>query len=336
MGLAHGGGLNRAARDHRIPVDQWLDLSTGISPWSWPVPPVPERVWQRLPEVDDGLADIAREWSGAPAGIGCLPVAGSQAAIQTLPTLRAPCRVGVPAPGYAEHGWWWARHGHEVVPVPLDAVEAALDDLDVLVWIHPNNPVGTAVSRGHLLAWRDALAARDGWLVVDEAFIDPSTAEPVATHAGDGLVVLRSLGKFFGLAGLRAGLVLGPPTLCAELADALGPWALSHPARWVMAQALADTDWQAAQRERLRTAAEDLDAVLRRAGLQPGGASALMRYCSLSSMMQVDALFDALTREGVLLRRFTDPPALRFGLPADNAALRRLDHTLTRVSTWPH
>lgn len=331
MGLAHGGGLNRAARDHGISVARWLDLSTGISPWSWPVPAVPERVWQRLPEADDGLVEIARGWCGAPETIGCLPVAGSQAAIQALPTLRAPCRVGVPAPGYAEHGWWWAQHGHEVVPVPLDAVEAQLDALDVLVWIHPNNPAGDAVPRERLLAWRDALAARGGWLVVDEAFVDPSTAVPVAPDAGEGLVVLRSLGKFFGLAGLRAGVVLGEAALCARLETALGPWALSHPARWIMARALADRDWQAAQRQRLRAAAEALDPVLARHGLAPQGASALMRYCPLPSATAVDALFDALAREAVLVRRFEAPPALRFGLAPDEAALEQLDRALTRA-----
>ncbi|MFO7858122.1 MAG: threonine-phosphate decarboxylase CobD [Ectothiorhodospiraceae bacterium] len=322
----HGGRLNRAAVDYGIPAGDWLDLSTGINPRPWPVPPIPTAVWQRLPEADDGLERVAREWAGAPASAGCLPVAGSQAAIQALPRLRAPCRVGVPEPGYAEHGAWWWQAGHTVVSVPLDAVEQSLPELDVLVWVHPNNPMGLTVPRQQLLDWHHALTVRGGWLVVDEAFIDPMPEASVTGATGvDGLVVMRSLGKFFGLAGVRAGLVFGPEGLCHALDELLGPWAVSHPARWLTARALADRDWQAATREWLQASARSLDTVLDAHGLAPAGGSPLFRY---SLCAQAAAWQDHLARSGILVRRFQEPAALRFGLPPDDDALQRLDRAL--------
>ncbi|SEP01686.1 threonine-phosphate decarboxylase CobD [Aquisalimonas asiatica] len=323
----HGGRLNRAAAAYGIPLEHWLDLSTGINPWPWPVPEVPGSVWQRLPEADDDLPAIARAWAGAPAAAGCVTTAGSQAVIQALPRLRAPCRVGVPAPGYAEHAWWWRQQGHAVINVPHDDVDAHLDHLDVLVWIHPNNPTGLTVPTERLLEWHRRLQARDGWLVVDEAFIDPTPADSVAPATGpDGLLVMRSLGKFFGLAGLRGGFLFGPAPLCDHLDTLLGPWAVSHPARWVMRQALADRAWQEANRRRLDAGAAALDQVLRRHGLTPAGGTSLFRYCPHGESA---ALQDRLAREGILVRLFQGPAALRFGLAPDEAGLARLDTALS-------
>lgn len=322
MELDHGGRLNRAARHFGIPPEQWLDLSTGINPRPWPVPEVPARIWQRLPEEDDGLNEIARRWLNVPHQAGCLPVPGSQAAIQALPRLRPRARVGVPEPGYNEHAHWWARAGHQVVPVPHDAVPAMIDTLDVLVWIHPNNPTGLLLPQRELLDWHARLARRGGWLVVDEAFVDPVPEASLAGHADmDGLIVLRSLGKFFGLAGLRAGLVCGPAGLCRELDRALGPWAVNHPARWIMARALSDHAWQAATRTWLTRAAGTLDAELLRRGLRPASGTGLFRYCPHPDAV---ALHEALARRGILTRLFREAGALRLGLPANHHERARL------------
>lgn len=322
MALAHGGRLRTAARRYGIPVAEWLDLSTGISPWSWPVPEVPESVWRRLPESDDGLDTVARQWAGAAAGVACLPVPGSQAAIQFLPRLRAAGRVGVVAPGYAEHAHCWRAAGHEVVAVTADTTATELDRLDVLVWIHPNNPTGEIVPRERLLAWHEQLVERGGWLVVDEAFVEASEAVSLVPDAGaSGLIVLRSVGKFFGLAGIRGGFVFAAPALTERLAERLGPWAVPGPTRWILCQALADRAWQRRQRARLARQAHALDRCLTRAGLHPAGGTELFRYLPGSD---TDGLFERLARQGILVRRFQSPRALRIGLPPDEAGLRRL------------
>ena len=322
MGPDHGGRLNRAVSRYGIPPAEWLDLSTGINPWPWPVPTLPPEVWHRLPEADDGLEAASGDHFPVPAGARCLPVAGSQAAIQALPRLRARSRVGVPAPGCAEHGWWWQQAGHSVERLAPETVDAALDRLDVLVWIHPNNPTGLALEPEQLLEWHARLHARGGWLVVDEAFIEATPEASLAPYVdAPGLVVLRSLGKFFGLAGVRGGWVLADAELCTALEAALGPWAVSGPARWVMGQALADEAWQARNRTRLASAAATLDADLRNAGLAAPTGTALFRYCPHP---RAEGIHHALAAEGILTRLFTDPPALRFGLPPDDAARQRL------------
>lgn len=334
MAAQHGGRLNQAARHYGIPLDQWLDLSTGINPWPWPVPAIPTMVWQRLPEEDDGLVAMARQWAGAPQAAGCLPVAGTQAAIQALPRLRRPGRIGVPHPAYAEHADWWSAAGHEVVPFSSLPSDEQLAGLDALVWINPNNPTGERVSRAHLMECHERLAEQGGWLVVDEAFMDAEPGETLLPETGRaGLVVYRSLGKFFGLAGLRAGLVFGPAALCDQLGAMLGPWSVSHPARYLMQQALRDGDWQAATATRLKADSDRLARTLSEAGLAPGGSTLLFVYCPHENPRSVA---EALARQAVLVRVFDDPPALRFGLPGTEAEWQHLERALvTEPASFP-
>jgi cobalamin biosynthetic protein CobC len=230
--LEHGGRLRAAAQQYGIALPDWLDLSTGLAPWPFAFPTVPASVWQRLPEDDDGLAAQAAQRYHAQS---VLPVAGAQAAIQQLPQLRhAGSRVGLLTPCYAEHSQAWQRAGHQVLELQDDAVENALKGLDVLLLVNPNNPTCRVFAPQQLLDWHARLAARGGWLVVDEAFIDATPELSLAAHSHlPGLIVLRSFGKFYGLAGLRLGFVLAEPSLLNELHEGLGPWAVSGPARWV-------------------------------------------------------------------------------------------------------
>jgi cobalamin biosynthetic protein CobC len=260
-----------------------------------------------------------------------LPVAGSQAAIQALPGLRPPCRVGVPAPGYGEHAHAWTRRGHLVVPLATAEVEAAVDDVDVLVLINPNNPTGAAFAPDTLLRWHGRLAARGGWLVVDEAFADATPELSVAPHAAlQGLVVLRSLGKFFGLAGARVGFVCAEEALLAALEEALGPWPVGGPARWVAKRALTDRAWQLSARQCLERDARRLAALLARNGPAPGGGTAMFQWVRTGEAARVH---DGLARQGVLVRRFDEPPSLRFGLPGKEADWGRLESALGNVGS---
>lgn len=327
--LAHGGGLRAAARQYGIPLGEWLDLSTGINPQGWPVPPLPAVAWRRLPEADDGLESAAAAYYGTDQ---LLATAGSQAAIQALPWLRPKGRIGVLAPSYAEHAHAWRKAGHDVELLPAEALATAVAQLEVLVLVHPNNPTGARFPLEQLQDWRAALAARDGWLVVDEAFMDMTPAHSLAGHVGlPGLIVLRSLGKFFGLAGARLGFVLATTAVREGLQERLGPWSVNHPGRWAAAQALGDTAWQTQAREILERAGRRLADLLQRQGLSVAGGTALFQWVRLKH--QEDAAFwqDALARRGVLVRRFDDPPSLRFGLPDTESAWRRLELALAGV-----
>ena len=323
--LEHGGRLRQAARRYGIPLARWLDLSTGINPDGWPVPGLPAAVWNRLPETGDGLEEAAAGYYGT---THLLPVAGSQAAIQALPYLRPRGRVGVIHPGYAEHAHAWRRAGHEVVPLAPEAIEAALDRLDALVLIHPNNPTGTRFPIEKLLDWHRRLQARDGWLVVDEAFMDATPECSLIPHLRPNLVVLRSLGKFFGLAGARVGFVAAGAELRQALAKRLGPWTIATPARWVAIQALQDTSWQRRTRQRLPRDSRRLADLLAAHGLTPTGGCALFQWVETP---RAASWQDALARQAIWVRRFDTPPSLRFGLPRDEAGWQRLSTALERL-----
>ncbi len=328
--LEHGGRLQQAARRFGIPPCDWLDLSTGINPQAYPVPPMPPSVWQRLPEDDDGLAQIAAAYYGTAE---LLPVAGSQAAIQALPALIDGTRVALLAPMYAEHAHAWRTRALRCCTA-AEELDTAADEADVVLLANPNNPTGARFSRTRLLDWHGRLAARGGWLIVDEAFIDADPADSLAAHAGlPQLVVLRSLGKFFGLAGARVGFVLAPAELRERLGERLGPWALSGPARHAARAALADCAWQRATRRDLAAAGARLAGLLRDhlPGSSPSG-SALFQWLQHP---QAARLHEALARQGILVRLFERPAALRFGLPPDEAGWQRLAAALRTLANDP-
>lgn len=319
--LEHGGRLNAAAARYGIDPARWIDLSTGINPNGWPVPTLPARNWNRLPEPDDGLIVAAQAYYSAPQ---VLPVAGSQAAIQAIPGLRARSRVGIPAPSYAEHAEAWRRAGHEVELLTHADLATKVAQLDVLVLANPNNPTGARCTTETLLRWHAGLAARGGWLVVDEAFMDATPAESIAAFsARPGLMVLRSLGKFFGLAGARAGFVLAEAELLQRLDERLGPWTVCGPAREVARLALLDRTWQVQTRSCLIRDAQRLRELLRDSGLPSAGGTDLFQWVVTP---RAGAIHDHLARQGVLVRLFADPASLRFGLPADETQWQRL-HT---------
>lgn len=325
--LPHGGRPRAAAARYGIALDRWLDLSTGINPDGWPVPAIPAASWARLPEDDDGLDQAAQSYFEAEH---VLPVAGSQAAIQALPRLRSPSRVAVLDPGYAEHAHAWRRAGHEVTGVAAERLDEAVQGSDVLLLIHPNNPTGARFPVGQLLDWHARLAARGGWLAVDEAFMDVTPEHSLCRHsARPGLIVLRSLGKFFGLAGARVGFVCAQASLLASLRSVLGPWSVSAPARWVAGAALADRAWQDAARRRLGTGSARLQTLLARHGLDPDGGCALFQWVRTPG---AHALHEALARRGVLTRLFVESSSLRFGLPGDEADWARLEATLSGLA----
>ncbi len=322
--LEHGGRLRQAARRHGIALAEWVDLSTGINPRAYPVPALPPEVWQRLPEANDGLEAAAAAYYGSAS---LLPVAGSQAAIQALPACFPPGRAVTLAPTYAEHPHAWREHA--LCALPAAAIADAVDSADTLLLVQPNNPDAQRFPREQLLAWRARLAARGGRLIVDEAFLDAEPGDSLVPLAGEpGLVVLRSVGKFFGLAGARVGFVFAEADLLARLADRLGPWAVSGPARAVTAAALADRSWQEAARRRLNADSARLAALLDRHGLAGGGGTALFQWRPTPDAVAIHA---RLAEQAILTRLFETPAGLRFGLPGPETEWERLAAALSRL-----
>ncbi|MDR3096052.1 MAG: threonine-phosphate decarboxylase CobD [Paraburkholderia sp.] len=352
--IAHGGNLHEAARRYGIALDAWIDLSTGINPHGYPVPPVPAAAWRRLPEDDDGFAARAARYYGAPDAQHVLPVAGSPAAIRALPAVlsalcsarlatRLPTQLPQQAPAarvaiapltYGEYAPAFAQAGHAVVP--LDIASGTLpEEATHAVVVNPNNPTTRLVDRATLLRWHAQLIERGGTLIVDEAFADacadPRTTSLASLTGRAGLVVLRSPGKFFGLAGARCGFALAAPELLAALRAKLGAWTVSGPARHAVTHAFEDTAWQSAMRERLAGESARLAALLASYGLTPR-ATPLFAWIVHARAAQLQ---DALAAHAVWTRRFESPASLRFGLPASEDEWRRFETALAQAMQAP-
>ncbi|MBF0177646.1 MAG: threonine-phosphate decarboxylase [Magnetococcales bacterium] len=324
--LEHGGHLRQAARAYGTPFESWLDLSTGINPDPWPVPPIPGPCWNRLPEEEDGLEAAAQAYFQTPH---LLPTAGSQATIQILPRLLSAQRIGIPTPTYAEHAHAWRTAGRDVVPLSHASLEMPPDDVDLLLLVNPNNPTGCRYAPATLLAWAERLAKNKRWLVVDEAFMDTTPTESLSPHAGTpGLILLRSLGKFFGLAGARCGFLLAPPAIRTQASSALGPWSLAGPTRFAASLALQDRTWQTTTRSRLATDARRLGELLSTHHLPPSGGTDLFQWVRTPAARYIQ---DHMARQAVLVRAFDDPPSLRFGLPGREADWVRLERALAAI-----
>ncbi len=309
--------------------DRWLDLSTGINPNPYPVPPLPNDVWQRLPSRADeaALLAAARRAYAVPDGVDIAAASGTQALIQWLPRLAAPGAVAVVSPTYNEHAAAWRLAGHEVIAVA--AAESVPEAARHAVIVNPNNPDGRIVDHAALARIADAVAARGGVMVIDEAFADLDPAIGAAALCRDlPVVVLRSFGKFYGLAGLRLGFALGAPERIARIDAAMGPWRCAGPALVIGRAALTDEAWADATRAKLRRQAARLDAVLQAAGFAPAGGTALFR---LVRHPHASAYHTALAQQHIWCRRFDwADDLLRFGLPPDDAALARLSRALAQ------
>lgn len=321
----HGGDLAAAEARWGRPAAGWLDLSTGINPWPYPLPRIAAQAWARLPGADEDhrlrVAAAHRYGVADPAMVLAAP--GTSALIQALPRCRPIGPVAVVGPTYGEHARAWAAAGHDVA----EAASLADADCPVIVVVNPNNPDGRTLAPETLLARARACAGRGGLLVVDEAFGDEDPARSLAPGLMPGLVVLRSFGKFYGLAGLRLGFALGVPGILAPLAGQLGPWPVSGPALTVGAAALADDAWAHETTLRLAAWADRLDGVLAAGGLPVVGGTSLFR---LVRHPEAAAIHDRLGAAGVLVRAFAgQPQLLRIGLPAGQGGLDRLGAALT-------
>lgn len=317
----HGGNLDEAVARFGGSADQWIDLSTGINRVPYPLPALPEECWTSLPTraATGRLVDAARRAYRTDAAI--LPVAGAQAAIQMIPRLTRPGRARVLTPTYNEHAAALRAAGWEVEEV---CEPSALDGADLAVVVNPNNPDGRRWAADTLLS----LAGRVTRLVVDESFADPDPGLSVAAAAGqDGLLVLRSFGKFYGLAGVRLGFVLGATEDVAALERMAGPWPVSGAAIAVGAAALADNDWAEATARRLTGDGARLDALAEGAGWTPLGGTALFRLYETGDARAAQA---RLAAAHVWSRIFPYSGGwLRLGLPGAAAEWSRVARALS-------
>ena len=328
--IVHGGGITAAARQYGGRPEEWLDLSTGINPNPMTLPEIPVAAWHRLP--DQHLQERAREAARSyyrSGDILPLPVPGTQSVIQLLPKLVTGGRVAIFSPTYGEYARAFTLAGLQVRQVSTIA-ELTVDDR-LVVAVNPNNPDGRVLPIEQLRELHDRQREQGGILLVDEAFGDVEPAASTAPFAASmpNLIIFRSFGKFFGLAGLRLGFVIAEASIMTRFEDWLGPWAVSGPALSIAAS-LMESDTSAI-RNRILQRHSALEAVLRRSKLHVAGGTALF---ALVADDRAEGIYTHLCRHHILVRKFDYARNwLRFGLAPDEAADERLAGVLEDYST---
>lgn len=332
----HGGTLKAASEHFGIPLEQWIDLSTGINPQNYKIPAIPHEYYTRLPEPNSVLDSAIKNYYGQDQ---YLSAAGSQAIIQQIPNVfltqfknHKSIRVGICTPIYSEHLETWYKQSN--IPVEIDLISPSeielmnsrINQLDVLTIVNPCNPTGKKIPQQQLLNLRDYMAKNEGWLIVDEAFIDTEQQNSLLnTDDLNHLLILRSMGKFFGLPGMRAGFAFGDPKILEVLKRQLGPWSLSGPAQYICQQALSDTQWQQQQIQAIEQNQKRLVALLREC-LDPlfNIHSDCPLFVTLDDKVpdQCRNLYQYACQHGLLLRFFPDYNLLRIGHPVTESSLQ--------------
>ncbi|HFQ15958.1 MAG TPA: pyridoxal phosphate-dependent class II aminotransferase [Rhodobacteraceae bacterium] len=297
----HGGGLDAAIARYGGARADWLDLSTGINPIHYPIPDLPPAAWTALPDAAAAsrLEAAARDFWMVPDQAGVLAAPGASALIASIPRLMPPGRVQIPQRTYNEHAAAFAVAGWQI----------ALEGAGARVIVHPNNPTG--------VLWRgeDEKPGSRQLLIIDESFCDIALGN---THVREmalwpGVVILKSLGKFWGLAGLRLGFAIGDPALIARLAEMLGPWPVSGLAQHAGSVALEDMRWANATRQRLTVDVARMDATVQMKGAELVGGTALFRLYKVDNALKWQ---ERLAKGRVWSRVFSyEPTWLRLGLP---------------------
>ena len=324
--LSHGGAIDHMRMAFPEAPEPWIDLSTGINPWPYPIDGIDLSVLHQLPlqTAFAGCRSAMASAFGAPED-SVVPGPGSELLIRLLPTVVAPRHVAILSPAYGDHALVWMRAAERVSEI--DGFAPIPEEVDVLVLCNPGYVDGQVYAHERLEGLRSELASRGGWLIVDEAYADLNPAASVARWGGrGGLIVLRSGGKFFGLPGVRIGALIAPAAIREAIAERLGVWCVSSLALCIARKAYADLGWQTMTRARLRRAGRRLDAILAGAGFPRVRGTDLYRVIETPSAPET---WLKLAQQGIYVRRFTwSDRHLRIGLPRDRAAELRLVRAL--------
>lgn len=186
----------------------------------------------------------------------------------------------------------------------LDADLLAQARAKVTFVVRPNNPTGNAFPRRDVAR---VIENAEGLVVVDEAYVDftegTSFVADVPRH--ENLIVLRTLSKAFGLAGLRVGYAVAHPTVARELAKARGPFKLNAFSEHAATLALKERDYVASVASAVKSERPRLARLLQEEGFRvyPSETNFLLVRPPLADG-GAEALAAALARRGVFVRDF--------------------------------
>lgn len=312
--IYHGGALDLAVKKYGGQAAHWLDLSTGINPYHYPIENVKLDSWQQLPQaqaLDELLCAASVAYRCPQKNI--LAANGTQILIEILPQILPKSRVAILSPTYEEHAANWQKYGHEIL---LTADVETAKQADHLIIVNPNNPTGRLFPPTELMSISAHFAAKNGYLIIDEAFMDMTPKMSMAAYIGQsGLIILRSFGKFFGLAGVRIGFMLAEQFILSKIRHHVGLWSVAGMSMDVACQALQDINWQENMRQTLAKDMALMQQILQKNEFSITGSSDLFCLVTMPKNQNADKYFANLAKQHILSRKFmNDEASLRFGL----------------------
>jgi len=257
----HGGNIYKAARERHTPVDRIVDFSASINPLG------PSAIGLRAirsalkqivhyPDPDSWqLRQVLAQHCGVDQDM-ILVGNGSTELIHLLPRALGIKSALIMGPTFGEYARALLDAGSSVRYVHAEQKERFRPPLqevlrlcstkrsrfEVVFVCNPNNPTGQLMNRSALRELAEVVGRQQGWLIVDEAFIDYCQAQSVVSmlHAYPRMMVLRSLTKFYAMPGLRIGYLVGPSKVVDQLKDRQPPWSVNSLAQEVALAVLGD------------------------------------------------------------------------------------------------
>ena len=321
INIQHGGDIDLAIKKYGGERKNWIDLSTGINRTSYP--------WQESVNVHlrdlpgskllMSLEETASRAYKIAVGTDTVASSGAQQIINLLPLyLKKYNSVAILGPTYNEYE---SAFKSSNVRTKMVSEISDLYCSDIAIIVNPNNPTGKEIAEEAL----DELSKKVRILIIDESFKMFSSRK---IQKLDNVIQINSLGKFFGLAGLRLGFVSGPSDFIKSVRNMLGPWPISSLAAEIGLVALNDKIWISEMEKILLAASNALHEVCNSKNWKLVGKTNLFHTYAISNCLEVEEQFAA---HGIWVRTFDYSETwVRLGIPTSECELTRVKQALNQ------
>ena len=328
----HGGNVYRAARERQISLEQIVDFSASINPLGFPMTGIRaiRSALKRIVHYPDPDCWQLRQVLAQQCGVDpemILVGNGSTELIYLLPRTLAIESALIIGPTFEEYARALMNAGSTVQYVhakregrfrpPLEEalrqLSAKRSRFDAVFLCNPNNPTSQVMNRSALCELAETVERQQGWLIVDEAFIDYCQEQSVVSMLKKypRMVVLRSLTKFYAMPGLRIGYVLAASKIVDRLKDLQPPWSVNSLVQDASRAVLQDQTYVKDSRAFMEKERPRFVRGLRSlSGVRVYQPAANFMLVELPAWTSAGRVTDGLASEGLLVRDCSALPGL--------------------------
>lgn len=309
--IKHGGNIDKAISIYGGKVNDWIDLSTGINPDCYPIPKFSNTDWRNLPTLTEieKLESLIKSEFNTFSSVMLTP--GSQIAISLLPTLLKKQIVGIIEPTYSDYFESFENAGFKVCS--CSNIQELLKS-KIAIIVNPNNPDGKNYDIKDLLL----LSEKVNLLIVDESFIEASNTSSIISYIKqktNNIIVIKSFGKLYGLAGLRLGFVFSGEGFISKFKKIFSFWPVSKVSIKIASRAIKDKKWMINTQIKLKKKTIILDEIMKSINFKLIGGTNLFRLYSTPNSISSHRF---LAKKFIWSRIFSySRKWLRLGIPSD-------------------